>query len=396
MTAVDYHTAHNANHKEIEMKQNFTCGVIAVVFAASLLANAAQVAAAVDVEPLVRTINQVSAKGGGHREAIAAWSELAKADVDQITEILAGMDENNRLAVNWVRAAVESIAQKHVDRGESLPIADLKGFIADTTQSPKARRTAFEMIRSVDEQAANRLVPGFLNDSSLELRRDAVALTLQQAEAALSAGDKDAATASFRTALNSARDLDQVKKASGQLRELGQTVDLPSHFGFVMKWKLIGPFENTDNSGFDVAYGPEKSLDLTATYPGKDGEVKWIDHTTEDEFGMVDLNEALGKFKGAIAYAYAEFQSESDRDVELRLGCVTGNKVWLNGQLLMANNVYHSGSSFDQYKAEGRLKKGVNTILLKIGQNEQTESWAQRWEFQLRVCDKYGTGLTSQ
>ena len=36
---------------------------------------------------------------------------------------------------------------------------------------------------------------------------------------------------------------------------------------------------------------------------------------------------------------------------------------------------------------------GTNVILLKICQNEQTESWAQDWEFQLRVCDGLGTAV---
>jgi Tfp pilus assembly protein PilF len=79
--------------------------------------------------------------------------------------------------------------------------------------------------------------------------------------------------------------------------------------------------------------------------------------------------------------------------VELRLGCINGNKVWLNGELLTANNVYHAGSYMDQYVGRGRLKAGKNVILLKIAQNEQTESWAQRWQFQLRVCDQYGTAV---
>ena len=49
----------------------------------------------------------------------------------------------------------------------------------------------------------------------------------------------------------------------------------------------------------------------------------------------------------------------------------------------------------DQYRGTGRLKKGVNQILVKVAQNEQDEQWAQDWEFQLRVCDELGTGLLS-
>src|SRR5947209_9516296 len=37
-------------------------------------------------------------------------------------------------------------------------------------------------------------------------------------------------------------------------------------------WHYIGPFDNTDNQGFDVAYPPEKEIDLARKYPGKDGK----------------------------------------------------------------------------------------------------------------------------
>jgi hypothetical protein len=47
----------------------------------------------------------------------------------------------------------------------------------------------------------------------------------------------------------------------------------------------------------------------------------------------------------------------------------------------------------DQYRAQAKLQPGTNRLLLKICQNEQTEDWAQRWSFQLRVCDSTGTAV---
>ena len=32
-----------------------------------------------------------------------------------------------------------------------------------------------------------------------------------------------------------------------------------------LRWKVIGPFENADGRGFNVAYPPEKALDLKAS-----------------------------------------------------------------------------------------------------------------------------------
>jgi hypothetical protein len=43
----------------------------------------------------------------------------------------------------------------------------------------------------------------------------------------------------------------------------------------------------------------------------------------------------------------------------------------------------------------GTLRRGKNAILIKVCQNEQTEDWAQRWQFQFRVCDASGTAILS-
>jgi hypothetical protein len=44
----------------------------------------------------------------------------------------------------------------------------------------------------------------------------------------------------------------------------------------------------------------------------------------------------------------------------------------------------------DQHVGRGTLKAGRNEILVKVCQNEQTDSWAQQWSFQLRVTDALG------
>src|SRR5262249_46588018 len=147
--------------------------------------------------------------------------------------------------------------------------------------------------------------------------------------------------------------------------------------------------------GFDAVYPLEKEVKLDARLDGKEGPVSWKEFTTTDEFGTVDLNKAIAKHMGAVAYAYAEFTSSADRPIDLRLGSENGNKIWLNGELLTANHVYHANTSIDQYIGHGRLKAGKNQILVKICQNEQKEDWAQDWKFQLRVCDELGGAVHS-
>ena len=109
--------------------------------------------------------------------------------------------------------------------------------------------------------------------------------------------------------------------------------------------------------------------------------------------GQVDLNAVIGKEKGAIAYAVAEFNSDKPQAADFRLGTPNANKIWVNGKLVHEAEVYHALTKLDQYIARGELKAGRNVIVLKICQNEQTEQWAQDWTFQFRVCDETGGAI---
>ncbi len=345
----------------------------------------------------LKKIRNVSAKGAGHREAIAAWAQVIAVRADQLPQVLAGMDGAEALATNWIRGLVDAIAEREIQAGGKLPVQELEQFIAARQHHPRARRTAYEWLTRVDPSTPKRLLPGMLNDPSLELRRDAVAYLLYSLKpgAGKDVSAKESAEI-YRQALTAARDIDQIKLITKELKEQGEAVDLPQHYGFLQRWKLAAWFDNADQKGFDVAYPPERGVDLKATYKGQEGKVSWVDHVAKDEYGIVELNAAIGKKKGAIAYAYAVFVSDRAQEVDLRIGCINAYKVWVNGELLLSREVYHAGMEIDQYIAKTRLRAGENTILVKVCQNEQEESWAQRWQFQLRICDLSGQAILSQ
>ena len=355
-------------------------------------------ALAADDAPLAAALGKLRAVGpqaAGHAEAVAAAQAASKAPAEQLPSILAAMDGVNPVAENWLRGVAEAVAQRATAKGGELPQSQLEAFLLETKHSPRARRLSYELIAAADPTAESRIIPKLLNDPSVELRRDAVAQVLTGA-AKLAADDKEGAIKKYEVAFFHARDLDQIKESSAKLREAGQQVDLATHMGYLMKWKLLGPFDNIDDKGWDVAYPPEAKVELAAEYDGQKGKVKWIETTTADDYGTVDLNKIQGNHKGAITYAYADLIADKAQPCELRLGCINANKVWLNGKMLTANHVYHAGSEIDQYIAKGTLNKGKNAILLKVCQNEQTEPWAQNWQFQLRVCDAVGTAILSQ
>ena len=97
-----------------------------------------------------------------------------KAGVSELPRILGAMDGSGPLAANWIRVAVDAIAERELARGGKLPVRELEEFIRETGHHPRARRLAFEWLRRVDPEAPDRLIPEMASDPSLELRRDAV------------------------------------------------------------------------------------------------------------------------------------------------------------------------------------------------------------------------------
>ena len=348
-----------------------------------------------DLSTALAQIRAIGSEGAGTEIATRAWQQVSEADATQITTILAAMKKDEPIAGNWLRAAVDTIAQRERKAGRELSEVALVEFLENTEMSPRARRTAYELLTKINPNAEQTFIPGMLDDPSLELRRDAVAMVLAAADELRDAGEKEQAIAEYGKAFRAARDVDQIKAAYEQLAEFENKASLARHFGFILRWHLVAPFDNTGTSGFDVAYPPEEAIDLNATYAGKNGQVNWKAHVTEDPYGIVDFNKSIDKHSGAIGYAYTEFVSTSERPVDIRLGCINGNKVWVNGNEVMANHVYHAGMEIDQYVGHVTLRKGKNQILVKVAQNEQTEDWAQRWQFQLRVCDEIGTAVLS-
>jgi hypothetical protein len=341
----------------------------------------------------INTILAIGPEGKGNKQAAAAWSELIKADnPDSLLQLLAGMDHAEPVAANWLRSAAEVIAG-NLEAGKKLSLDDLGAFFLDQRHDPRARRFAFELIQKSDPATAKALVPGLLNDPSPELRRDAVAQLMEQASAIAGKENRNGAVLLYRQALGGAVEPTQVKPIANALKELGVEVDLPRHFGFLMRWQVIGPFDNTGRKGFDTAYPPEKEINLKAEYDGKGKKAKWQPLASSDAFGKIDLNKPLGMLKESVGYAYTEFESSGARSAEIRLGCKNAWKIWLNGQLVFGRDEYHRGQRIDQYKLPIQLKSGKNTILVKACQNEQTEQWTVQWEFQLRICDATGSAI---
>lgn len=387
------------------MKRNRQFSLLIVISLAGVFLSRA---GADELPPLLKTILAVGPEGRGHREAAVACRKLIEADGSALPAVFAAMDEANPLAANWLRSAAETIADRQIAHGDKLPADKLEKFVLDVRHQPRVRRLAFELLSKADSTAPDRLIPGMIDDPGVEFRRDAVQRLVDEAAALMAQATSGDARKTYLKALSGAREPDQTETIVRALEALGHPVNLPEHFGCIMDWHLIGPFDNSGNKGFEIAYLPELEILLDASYHGKSRDITWAHCLTNDKYGLVDLVKAVGPGYGAASYAVTEFSAEAERAIELRLTTSNAWKLWVNGRLISKCDEYHRHMvpdrdetktfmkpEFDQYRLKAVLKKGNNTILVKVCQNEQALDWAQLWQFQLRVCDDVGKAILS-
>lgn len=364
---------------------------LAVLSLAGWLAvNSLALATAADVAKALAAIRQVGPAGENHLPAIAATSELSQLDAQSLPTVLQAMDGANPLAKNWLIG----VAGKLADQGP-LPVAALERFLADVQHDADARTWVFELLTRDDPDQKNGRLEQLLDDPAAELRYMAIEFQL----AKLDGLETDTQLKLLTALLDAARHPAQIQSIAEKSKAAGQPVDLQRQFGFLPEWRVAGPFDNRDQSGFAVAYGPEEDLAsrqtvlLDGSYPGKAGEVRWQPASTTADDGTLDFNAMFNNEKGSIVYAFTTFKSARAQACEVRLGCTNANQLWLNGERIISNEVYHTGAAIDQYVGLGTLQPGENTLLVKVCQNEQTDAWAQDWAFQLRLTDPTGKAL---
>ena len=353
-------------------------------------------ASAADATADAIALLQAARPGGvGSVENQRAAAVLVQQGEAAVLPILQGFRKASPVGENWLRNAFEQIDSDLTAAKKTIPPKVLEGFIADVSNAPAARRLAYESLRRQDPAAEARLIPGLLLDPSPEFRRDAVALLVKEAAAV----EGPAAIALYRKAFSGAVHEDQVKQISEALRKAGETVDISRHFGFVSSWMIAGPFDNREEKGFAVAYAPEAEItadgpDLAREYDGMDAKkVRWQAIETSDDFGVVDIAKQIENYKGSAMYASAVWNSSAAQTRQVRLGTPNAWKLWVNGKLVFEREEYHRSSQMDQYAVPISLQAGRNIIALKICQNEQTQDWAQKYQYQLRICDTTGAGV---
>ncbi|GAB4155953.1 MAG: hypothetical protein Tsb009_32810 [Planctomycetaceae bacterium] len=348
-----------------------------------------------DVARQIQIIAQAGPNGAGSRAAAKARDRLLKQGPEILPQLLKAMDTANIVAANWYRSVFEQLVSRELAAKEpKLPVSDFKRYIENPKHQGRLRRRLLSLMNELELDYRVQLLPKLLDDP--EFRNDAVDHALEKGAVALKRGNKTEARRQYLAAFHHARNARQITRAADRLNVLGEKVSIIKQMGFVTDWYLLGPFDAPGKTGFDTSFPPEKKVDLSATYPGKNGiTIRWKRSQKTDRLGQLNLIQSIASVKEAVGYAYTELDSKSEQSVELRCGADDNLTVWLNGKKVFSRLQWLNGTRLDRFSASVKLKKGRNRLLVKICQGPQHKNPAvpNNWSMQLRFCAKDGKGV---
>ena len=135
---------------------------------------------------------------------------------------------------------------------------------------------------------------------------------------------------------------------------------------YLTRWSVAGPFDFDPDKDFsEQQYGPERDV-----IP------RWEKAQTNPEH-IVDLRK-LFNFDWKIAYAVTYLHTEQPQKIAFKINSDDCFALWLNGEPLAT---VVAGRPIEHVPdiAQGTLRPGRNTVLLKIGQ------YSRGWAFKVGV-----------
>ncbi|HLW64722.1 MAG TPA: PVC-type heme-binding CxxCH protein [Gemmataceae bacterium] len=132
-------------------------------------------------------------------------------------------------------------------------------------------------------------------------------------------------------------------------------------------WLIAGPFPGgKNNAGLDREYPPDKMpFDANAKFDTKAGKQGWRTVRRNPD-GYLDLAAFHGDAANdSVSFAYREIESPVDQDAEILLGTDDGANLYVNGKQVYSEKVTRAAAP-EQARVAVKLKKGANTIILKI------------------------------
>jgi len=127
--------------------------------------------------------------------------------------------------------------------------------------------------------------------------------------------------------------------------------------GFITLWMVSGPYRADGVEApalFDTVFEPEK---------GDGSKAKW--KAVPPNEGVLDLGQLTEPGENCSAYLRTYILSAKAQTARLELGSDDSVKVWLNGEVVHANNCFR-GYQPNQDVAKVTLRQGTNVLLVKV------------------------------
>ncbi|MFP4243058.1 MAG: transglutaminase domain-containing protein [Chitinispirillaceae bacterium] len=168
--------------------------------------------------------------------------------------------------------------------------------------------------------------------------------------------------------------------------KLSKAEKLMEPLGIVRTFRMIGPFENISGSGYRKVYPPEKEIDFSKTYSGKNGaEASWFSFENRAARGWV-FTESNYASSNSVLYYYSNVKSEKNQTVNLGFGASGAFKIFLNDNIVLADSVFRN-TGMDMFMQKVKLRKGNNKLLIKLCHEDKNSN------FNIRFFDETGRGL---
>ncbi|HTF87794.1 MAG TPA: HEAT repeat domain-containing protein, partial [Planctomycetota bacterium] len=343
----------------------------------------------------------------GSKEDVGLFARIARKSTDTDERVRAleigarlGIEEMSQSALVLVQneATVAQVSGASLELLSQLePIAlEQLGFSYDLAlersrhPSPVVRRASCSLLAEIEPQGALPRLLELVRDSEVRSAAFKALASLDDPRAARvyarGLGDEDPELRSVarRTMMRSKKALRPTLEAMVQRQEFsGEIVrELRGIYAGhqpILDWQIRGPFD-ADGALGKLEFSAEHAEASLAAL--KDVEARSESSSRAD--GMIDLDVLLGEKSNQTAYAFGEFESSAERDVELHVGSDDQVSVWLNGALV---HEFTGARAFtaeaDHFKAH--LLAGKNQLALRIGQA------GGDWSFALTVPEE-GSG----
>jgi len=293
-------------------------------------------------------------------KAMSAWPDSAPAD--DLLEVAESSDNPThrvlalRGFIDLIDAAALPVDRKLASCQQAMKLA----------QQDSEKKKVLSVLSNLNTLEAFQMSMSHLDDPALKNEAALAACRIAQ-EIYATKGRQ------IKDGLEKIAVADVVDSTKQQARQILQNINKVKFY--VTDWEVSGPYVRKGKNYaalFDIPFGPEidggKDADWRKIPVGVDPAQPWY----------LDLLKALDGGDQRVAYLRTKLDWPTDQKVTLKVGSDDGLKLWVNGKLVHANNVARP-FTLDQDTATANFKKGENTILMKITQNNMP------WGASLRI-----------